>query len=398
MIQLIHAVATADGPEAGPALASALREKLGGARPAMIVCFTSMRQPLGDVLAAVQGAFAGVTVVGSSTAGEFTEAGEHPRAAVAMAIAGDFRAHATMVEGVRADAEKAAAALVAGVPPRAAGYPHRTAILLFDGLAGVGEELTLTCAAALGPEVQIAGAAAGDDWTITGTRVGAGARAAVDAAALAVLDSRVPLAIGVAHGPKSTGRRARVTRSEGSVVHELDGKPAWQRYAELTRDFGVADHAIDPDDITDAGQRLQFFAWYQPGIALGHSYKNRSPLGRIEGDALAFACGIPVGTELEILRSNTQAQIDSARAAAEEARAKLGGAKVAGALVFECACRQVYLGERFFEAPRVVAEVLGGAPLAGLEAYGEVALNIGDFSGFHNATTVVLAFPADAAS
>jgi hypothetical protein len=41
-----------------------------------------------------------------------------------------------------------------------------------------------------------------------------------------------------------------------------------------------------------------------------------------------------------------------------------------------------------------MAEEVGGAPLVGLETYGEIALDAGDLSGFHNTTTVVLAFPA----
>lgn len=36
---------------------------------------------------------------------------------------------------------------------------------------------------------------------------------------------------------------------------------------------------------------------------------------------------------------------------------------------------------------------LGQVPLAGFETYGEIALDAGDLSGFHNTTTVVLAFP-----
>ena len=32
-------------------------------------------------------------------------------------------------------------------------------------------------------------------------------------------------------------------------------------------------------------------------------------------------------------------------------------------------------------------------PLAGFETYGEIALDAGDMSGFHNTTTVVLALP-----
>jgi methyl-accepting chemotaxis protein len=35
---------------------------------------------------------------------------------------------------------------------------------------------------------------------------------------------------------------------------------------------------------------------------------------------------------------------------------------------------------------------LGGAPLAGFETYGEIAMEIGEMSGFHNTTTVVVTF------
>jgi methyl-accepting chemotaxis protein len=43
-----------------------------------------------------------------------------------------------------------------------------------------------------------------------------------------------------------------------------------------------------------------------------------------------------------------------------------------------------------------MSEALGGAPLSGFETYGEVALHDGSLSGFHNTTSVVLAFPSDA--
>ena len=44
-------------------------------------------------------------------------------------------------------------------------------------------------------------------------------------------------------------------------------------------------------------------------------------------------------------------------------------------------------------AAAAVEGYLGGAVLAGFETYGEIALDVGDMSGFHNTTSVVLAFP-----
>ena len=64
----------------------------------------------------------------------------------------------------------------------------------------------------------------------------------------------------------------------------------------------------------------------------------------------------------------------------------------AGAVVFDCRCRKDLLGPEFSKAVTTIAEELG-SPVAGFEAYGEVAMNMADLSGFHNTTTVVLAFP-----
>jgi methyl-accepting chemotaxis protein len=62
--------------------------------------------------------------------------------------------------------------------------------------------------------------------------------------------------------------------------------------------------------------------------------------------------------------------------------------------VFDCICRNLILGDRFADAVRAIADELGGAPVAGFETYGEIALCEGDLSGFHNTTSVVLAIGA----
>lgn len=108
---------------------------------------------------------------------------------------------------------------------------------------------------------------------------------------------------------------------------------------------------------------------------------------------IGFACGIPQGSVIRIMESTPERQVESARKAARQARAMLGGAGVAGALVFDCACRKIILGEHLQAAVNAIAEEVEGKPLAGFEGYGEIAMSAGDMSGFHNTTTVVLAFP-----
>jgi len=96
---------------------------------------------------------------------------------------------------------------------------------------------------------------------------------------------------------------------------------------------------------------------------------------------------------LRITQSDAPSQIASAIHAAERARDGLAGAACAGALVFDCICRNLILGKEFAAAVTGVSKTLGGVPLAGFETYGEVGLSAGDMSGFHNTTSVVLAFP-----
>jgi hypothetical protein len=54
---------------------------------------------------------------------------------------------------------------------------------------------------------------------------------------------------------------------------------------------------------------------------------------------------------------------------------------------------KLILDDRFTVAVKSTAHELGDVPLAGFETYGEIALDAGDMSGFHNTTTVVLALP-----
>src|SRR5262249_44394725 len=129
------------------------------------------------------------------------------------------------------------------------------------------------------------------------------------------------------------------------------------------------------------------------GLAAGSEYKIRAPLSRNEDGSINFACGIPEGAVIRITESEPERQIRSAREAARRARGQLRTKRVAGAVVFDCICRNLILARDFASAVKGISEELGGSPLAGFETYGEIALDVGDMSGFHNTTSVVLAFP-----
>ena len=246
-------------------------------------------------------------------------------------------------------------------------------------------------AALLGEDVRLAGGAAGDDLHMKETHVGLGGAAATDAVVIGLIYSKAPLGVGVCHGHQPLSKSLKATRAEGGVVHEIDGQPAWKVWQEETRASaarrGVDNSTLKPDEVTP------FLLRYEAGLSTGSELKIRAPLSRSEDGSLTFACGIPQGSVFRITESEPQRQIDSAREAARRALAQTGGHPVAGAVVFDCICRNLILGDQFKTAVQSIASELGGVPLAGFETYGEIALDAGDMSGFHNTTTVVLTFP-----
>ena len=385
------ALTRGDAKSAAEVLGAAVRAQLAGQTPSLTMVFASTQQPLEQMMPVLRRQLGGGTLLGTSTSGEFTEKGDAKSAAAIFAVAGDFEVFAGMGTGLKGDVEGAVRAAGAGLPRQRDGHPHCTTVLLLDPLAGKGEEATALAGAMLGNEARLAGGAAGDDLRMKQTYIGIDERVASDAIVLASIFSKEPLGVGVCHGHHPISSALTITRSEGNVVYEIDGRPAWQVWAEHTRASAAA-RGIDPAKLAPA-EVGPYLLRYEAGLATGSSFRIRAPLARGDDGSLSFACGIPQGAVIRITESEQTAQVTSAREAARRARVQAGGAVVAGAVVFDCICRNLILGDRFASAVHSIAEELGSVPIAGFETYGEIALDAGEMSGFHNTTTVVLTFP-----
>lgn len=383
------AISSRDAEGSVAEITEAVRARLGEEAPRLMMLFASTKQPLDRIARAASAAFPQTTLLGASTAGEFVQDGDRKGSVAAFALAGDFRAFTGLGTGLGANPEAAIRQALEGMPRMIHGYDFRTAILLLDPLAGNGEEATLIAAELLGPDVVLAGGAAGDDLAMRQTWVSAGDVAKTDAVVIALLFSKTPLGVGVCHGHIPLSRPLKVTKAEGSVIHEVEGRPAWDVWLEETKEASRAQGVV-----LDATAEGAYLLRYEAGLEVGGDFKIRAPLAREANGAISFACGVPEGAVIRIMQSEPAMQIASARQAASRARDRLGGRRLAGALVFDCICRNLILGSEFARAIRGISLELGDVPVAGFETYGEIALNAGDMSGFHNTTTVVLAFPA----
>jgi methyl-accepting chemotaxis protein len=371
-------------------------EKLQGKADLAIV-FASSGYDYAGVLGGIREAAGDIPLIGCSTAGEFTEEAIGKGNVACAFISSDTHRFITgFGTGLRDNELRCLTDATAAFPEAedTDGRAHRSCIILMDGLAGKGEEIILAALATLGPDVKITGGGAADDYRFRETSVFSGGTAASDAISTVLTLSRKPVAIGVSHGHTPISPPYTITRASGNKVYELDGKPALEVWLDATREHARS-FGIDVDTMRDNPDQLgKYSCIYDGGLRTGEGYKIRwSGLRPDITDHLPFVCTMPEGAVMRVMVGTRDSQIESARDAALKALQNAGGRKIAGAVVFDCAVRGAILGEEFPRAVDEIRKVLGGIPLIGLATYGEIALEEGQLSGFHNTTTVVLLIP-----
>ena len=97
-----------------------------------------------------------------------------------------------------------------------------------------------------------------------------------------------PLGIGVFHGHQPLSDAMTITRSVENVVHEIDGRPAWDVFVEKTRDRALQD-GIDPAALKSSSDILQYFLKYETGIKTGPEFRIRMPLVRNDDGSLGVS-------------------------------------------------------------------------------------------------------------
>lgn len=367
-------------------------QALGGASPQFGFLFAGPKHDLSSLVDAATAEADGAQFLACSTAGEFTEAGLTHDGVVAFLVASDgLSHHARFATGLRADPHGVALTLCQDFDQLKARAFARdrlrsTTVLLTDGLAGTGETVLKAVSEATGPFQQIVGGAAGDEGGFVATGVASAGESGADAAAALHVFGAQAWGVGVGHGLEPASEPMVVTRAEGNVVHELDGRPAFDVYRQHARQRGVE---LTPES---AGP-------YLIGNELGLYFfdrvaKARAPLSVGVDGSLTCAAEIPVESTVCILDGEADKMVAAARRAAEEARENLNGAEAAGVLVFDCVCRGMILGDGFQREIEAVRSVFGDVPVAGFLTYGEIARYRGRFGGWHNTTAVVLAVPA----
>ncbi len=375
-----------DSRRAGLALGKTICEKFDGTAADAVIVFASAQHDYAALLDALASESGTRTIMGSSSAGEFTDSARGQGYVSAMAIRSfDMKFAIGVGKDVSQDPVAAARSVAGSFKGTAEqSMPYRSALVMADALAGHTEALVQELTLATGGSYRFFGGGAGDDGLFTKTHVFAQTEAISNAAVGLEILSAKPLGVGVSHGwlPSSAG--CRVTEADGALLVSLNGAPAIEAFEEYARQTGQT---------LDLAAPLPFFLHNILGIQTTNGFRLRVPLGVNADGSILCAAAIPQGSIVHIMKTTEESAVVAAQQATRAALDAMAGQKVSGALVFDCVATRLRLGRAFENELRACAELLKPASFVGCNTYGQIARAEGQFGGFHNCTAVVCAFP-----
>ncbi|HYQ31103.1 MAG TPA: FIST N-terminal domain-containing protein [Polyangiaceae bacterium] len=320
----------------------------------------------------------GATLVGGSTAGEIAGAQVLDDSVVATGIQlakTDVRCAFVGLAGQRSS-DDVGAALAAQLQ----GPGLRHVLVFSDGLELNGSGLVRGLTRGLPQGVSLTGGLCADGPRFERTHVCLdGLRHEPGVVGVGLYGRELRVGMGSLGGWDSFGPERIITRSEGNVLYELDGRPALTLYEQYLGEHAAglpASGLLFP--LTVRPERNG------PGVV-------RTILAvDAESKSLTFAGDVPVGHFARLMHANVDRLVEGAIGAARASRAAVGETTEL-ALLISCVGRKLVLKQRVEEEVEGVQSIVGsGATLAGFYSYGEISPFAADAGcELHNQTMTV---------
>ena len=261
----------------------------------LVIFFCSSEYDLNVLAVEMNRLFAGIQVVGCTTAGEIGPAGYHQHSLSGVSFsAGSYVAVSGLLDRLSqfdiARGRDFAQTLLQRLENKApdAGPDNSFALLLIDGLSIREEPVAHALQYALG-KVTLFGGSAGADLKFAKTYVYIDGCFRSDSAALILINTSLPFRIFKTQHFVSTDKRLVVTEADpvGRIVKEINGLPAVEEYARLV---GVDVHELNP---------MRFAA--SPVVVMidGTDYVRSIQKANADG-SLTFFCAIEEGLVLRM--------------------------------------------------------------------------------------------------
>lgn len=199
-------------------------------------------------------------------------------------------------------------------------------------------------------------------------------------AALALVRSDVPFVTKMVTSYRPTETQFEVTKAQGKIVSELNGKPAAKEYA---RALGVSSWKLGTSRVPN----FRLFLRNPVGLVVDGQPYLRGISARSGNDLRVVVGDVAPGQLLRLMEPGDL--VEETRKVITKTKSELG--EVAGALLFSCAYRE--LEADITNSQKALFDALKIGPMAGLLSYGEY------FKGLAvEQTLTLIAFGAEAAT
>jgi hypothetical protein len=237
-------------------------------------------------------------------------------------------------------------------------------LLLSDGQLVNGSELVKGISSQLPAGVTVTGGLSGDGTLFKETLVIAdGVAVPSTIAVLGLYGEGLRVGFGSLGGWDPFGPERLITRSQGNVLYELDGRSALELYKSYLGPYAKdlpATALLFPLSIRT---EIDDTPIVRTILAIDETARS-----------MTFAGDVPMGTYARFMKANFDRLIDGAMGAARTSYQALGSARCDLALLVSCVGRKLALGPRIEEEVEGVREVLGPEPvLTGFYSYGEIS-------------------------
>lgn len=350
---------------------------LGGAQPKAALLFCSVEYDHQILLDRIQERWPGLPLVGGTTDGEFSSSlGFCDDSVMLTVFSGDgLVVRSGLGRNLSGDLDAAVLAAVASageVNPAVCLTSFAPSTDASAVIRGLSKHLP-------GVKCPVLGGLSGDHREFDQMHEFFGSEVLCDALPILLIEGPVRSSWGVGSGWFPIGDDLIVTSSEGSVVSEIDGRPALAVYQERYGDMpsqSLGEYPLAYMD--DSG------AWCLRATHLMDE----------QAGTLTFAGAIPQGARVRFTLVAEDGLLSGSEESLRRALDTFEGGEPSIALIFSCAARKWVLGSEASKEVDLLKSVLidqglTDLVLAGLYCFGEIAPSHGSLAnGFHNETCV----------
>lgn len=245
-----------------------------------------------------------------------------------------------------------------------------------DGSTTSGEDILSGLQLALGGQIPVVGGVAGDQFRFKKTYQFFRNQVLTNAIPVLIFSGDLQFSYGRGCGWQPIGNKSIVTKAEGTVVYEIDGKSALEFYKRYLGDrLPSAENPLAVYDQNSERYYMRVPNTYDP-----------------ETGSINFLGKIPEQAEVRVTDISRNEVIAASETSLKMALENYPGTEPEAVLLFSCCCRRWLLGTRAKEEYHLVKNSLSNTlPICGFYSYGEfVPLQPHGSNYYHQETFVTL--------